>query len=225
MRHVRGLWPEQDGPGTPLVRWTLLFAVEGIILITYFAVTTASVSQYRYVLYPFVWINVSLWVAARVRPPETTRRRMVVGVVIAGGYLLVISILSGIVSLTATTGTPGGIGVSWVVPGWGPLVTYDGGVFDFALVPFEVIGYTILSYLVYVAAIGAMHTALSGTIGLASCVSCATPVLTTLVGGASGIQSSTISAAYRWSYDIGTVLFVVAVGLLFWSHKRSVGSG
>lgn len=222
---MRRLWPELDTSSTPLGRWTFLLAVECGLLITYFTVTTATVSEYRYLLYPFVWINVSLWTATRVRPPVTTRRRMAVGTVVAASYFFVLLALSGIVSLTATTGSPAGTDVYWVVPGWGPLVTYEGSVFRLSIVPFEVIGYTILSYLVYVNVIGAIQGALSGTIGLASCVSCATPVLTTLVGGVSGVSSSTISAAYRWSYDIGTGLFVIAVGLLYWSQKRSGSDG
>lgn len=225
MRYMSGLWSELEGSDTLLIRWLLLVVVEGGVLIAYFTVTTATVNEYRYVLYPFVWINVSLWAAARVRPPKTTRRRMVVGMVIAGGYFLVISVISGIISLTAITGSTEGTGVYWIVPGWGPLLTYGGSVFGLRIVPFEVTGYTILSYLVYVNVLGTMRNALSGTVGLASCVSCTMPVFTILLGGATGVSSSTIAAAYRWSYDIGTGLFVIAVGLLYWSQKRTESIG
>jgi len=49
------------------------------------------------------------------------------------------------------------------------------------------------------------------------------PVLTPLVGvlGGPAVGLGT-TTAYAWSYDIGTIIFLLTVGLLSWSHRRAV---
>ena len=206
-------------PGTTPVRWAILLTFEALLVVVYFINTTATVDQYRYLLYPFVWINLALWSAVRVRPPRSSRRRMAISVFVAGCYLLLLLTFAGIIGSSNTPGQLSGPRIWWSAPGWGPLLLYDGTVLSLKIVPFEVIGYTVLSYLLYVNTLSALRNVFAGAIGLTSCVSCVTPVLATLIGGIGGISSTTISLTYRWSYDVGTALFAVTVGLLHWANR------
>jgi len=42
----------------------------------------------------------------------------------------------------------------------------------------------------------------------------------TLVGVLGGPAAGLTTTAYAWSYDIGTIIFLLTVGLLSWSHRE-----
>lgn len=61
---------------------------------------------------------------------------------------------------------------------------------------------------------------LSSIFGLVTCVGCTVPVVAPLVGLLAGPSTSLATTAYRWSYDVGTAVFVITVWLLYASHRR-----
>lgn len=132
------------------------------------------------------------------------------------------SLLSGAVGALSTAlplhagAADPGLSVTLASPGWGPRVAYVvPGVGHAYFVPYRVVGYLALSYLVYATALDAARAALSGVLGLGACLSCSFPVVTSLAAGVAG-WSSALTAAYAYSVDISTVVFLLAVGLLLW---------
>ncbi len=199
-----------------------LVACELLVLGAYFSRPSYSVLAPRYVLYPFVWVNVAGLALLVVDRPRATGRRRLLALGVGVGYLLVLAWLDG----TLGTGTGAGtLRVLDLPPGWGPALLYDGAL-RVVLFPFKVVGYAVLAYLVYglaadVASAGA--GVVGGAIGFFSCVSCTLPVaaaaLSGLLGGTVGVVSVTTGA---WSYDLSTLAYVVSVGLLAW--RPTVGT-
>jgi hypothetical protein len=105
-----------------------------------------------------------------------------------------------------------GFQFTMTAPGWGPRVAYAGSLVTATFVPFRVIGYLALSYLVYATLLDAVGRALSGVLGFASCLSCSLPVAGSLAAGVVGTAGGVGVAAY--SIDISTAVYVAAVGLL-----------
>ena len=198
--------------------WAALVAIEVVAVGGYFAATSATVDQIRYVVYPFVWMNAGLWAVLRTTPAPQNRRHRVLGVLVGVGYFLVVMFVPGNVgagTLAATTD----LRIAWYVPGWGPLVAFDSPVVRLYLVPFEVVGYASLAYLVYANALDVARGTLSGVLGLATCVGCTVPIVAPAVGLLGGPAAALSTTAYRWSYDAGTVLYLVTLGLLYASHR------
>lgn len=204
------------------VPWTLepehrlllgaLVAVEIAATLAYFVTTPATVTQVRYVVYPFVWINVGVLAVALVRtPPAGTKSRLFAATALAVGYFVLLMAVPGNIALG--TGGPLDVRIGMAAPGWGPLVAVSGPV-RLYLIPFEVVGYTALGYLVYANVLTLSRSVLSGAVGLATCVGCTVPVLVPLLGVLGGPTTGLASTAYAWSYDAGTALFVVTVLLL-----------
>jgi len=107
-------------------------------------------------------------------------------------------------------------------PGWGPLVAFTSPWLRLYLVPFEVLGYASLAYLVYANVLDLTRSTFSGALGLVTCVGCTVPVLRRHSSAFSvGLPPALTTTAYAWSYDIGTIIFLLTVGLLSWSHRRS----
>lgn len=202
-------------------RWSLVLVVEALLVFAYFSLTdTATTGDLRYLLYPFVWINVGLWAVGRTAPQAGSRRYRVLCGSLAGAYLLVTLWVPGAVGL-GTTASAVDLRVAMYAPGWGPLVAVDSPWVRLYLVPFEVIGYASLSYLVYAAVLQMSRGVLSGMLGLTTCVGCTVPVLAPLIGFVGGPTTGLSTTAYAWSYDLGTALFVLTVGLLYGSYRRA----
>lgn len=205
---------------TALRRWLAVLVLEANLLVGYFVVTSARpTGELRYLIYPFVWINVGIWAVTRADPPPTNRRHAVLAGTVAGAYFLAVMAIPGNVG----AGIPGAaidLRVAMHAPGWGPIVAFTSPWVRLYLVPFEVIGYVALSYLVYVTLLTVTRGVLPGVFGLATCVGCTVPLLAPIVGLLGGSAASLSTTAYTWSYDLGTVLFVATIGLLVWSHRR-----
>ncbi|WP_331236440.1 DUF7546 family protein [Natronorarus salvus] len=202
-------------------RWIALVLVAELwLLAIYFAFTPAEPTSLRYLLYPFVWINVGLWVILKTAPPTAERRHRAGAAVLALSYFLVLAALSGLVGVH--TGQEhqihavSGLYTTMGAPGWGPAVAYVGETVHLSFVPYLVIGYLALAYLVYVTVLDAAGAALSGVLGLATCVGCAVPVVASLVAGVAGGSSALTVAVYSLSIDISTGVFVLAATLLYW---------
>ncbi len=195
--------------------WAGVLTAELLAVGIYFTATGAQSTTLRYVLYPFVWINLGLWAALHVRPRPAGRRTQLVAGGVALGYFLVLTWFAGLFG-TATGDGAVGLDVTFASPGLGPIVGYFGTVVYVVAVPYLVVGYLTLSYLVYVAALDASRAALPGVLGLASCVGCAFPIVATIVAGVAGGSSAVVATIYTHSMDLSTVAFVLAFALLYW---------
>ncbi|MDL5361071.1 hypothetical protein [Halalkalicoccus sp. NIPERK01] len=193
-------------------------AVEGLLVAAYFGLTPAEPTGLRYVLYPFVWIDVGLWAVLRTAPPTGSRRARWLALGVAAAYFLALAGVSGLIGVQvghAHHVHAAGIHVRMGAPGWGPAVSYVSSTVHLTFVPYLVIGYLSLAYLVYAAVIEAVGAAVPGVIGLASCVGCAFPAVAGVAGVAGG-SSVLTAAASSLSVDVSTAAFVLAIALLYW---------
>lgn len=201
--------------------WLTILVLEANLLLAYFAFTGARpTGEVRYLVYPFVWLNASIWGVRRVDPSPGSRTHRAIAVAVAVAYLLVLLYLPGAVG-TGAPGVPVDVRVAMYAPGWGPILAFTSPWLRLYLVPFEVVGYASLSYLVYANALTLTRGAFSGVLGLVTCVGCTVPVLAPLVGLLGGPATSLATTAFAWSYDAGTAVFVLTVGLLTWSQRRN----
>lgn len=191
-----------------------LVLLEGVALGAYLLAADVSVISLRYLLYPFVWVNVAVAaVLATDRPAAGRQARLLAGGV-AAGYLGVLLAVTGVVGFRADHLA---LVVRWdMPPGWGPLLALRLPPLAVSLGPYELVGYLGLAYLVYVAVLDAGRSVAGGLVGLASCVSCTLPLAAAALTGVLGGTSPVAAAAYGASYDLSTLAFVAAVALLYW---------
>lgn len=200
--------------------WAGLLAVETVAVCTYL-LTVGTVTEPRYLLYPFLWINVGLFAMSRVERPRASGRRFWLAAGVAVGYFLVLAVVTGLIGLphlayghTHSHGyIPDGWLVSLSVPGWGPRIAYVAGSAHLYFVPYRVVGYVALASLLYVRLASTSLASGAGLIGLASCISCTFPLVASLVSGA-GVGAA--AALGGFSLDVSTAAYLVAVGLLWW---------
>lgn len=199
----------------------LAVAAELALLVAYVGLTDAKVTGVRYLLYPFVWINLGMWAVVTADPIDASRRVRWVGALAAVAYFLVLAYFGGLLDLAhvghfhSHGGRTGFSIFTALPPGWGPTVVYDHTLFTATLVPYKLVGYLALTYLVYTALLDTVAAAFSGAIGLLSCVSCSWPVLASLVTGILG-GTTAATVVYNYSIDLSTAAFVLAVALLVW---------
>lgn len=206
--------PREDLP------WLLAaIVVETILVVGYFVATPATVLDPRYVVYPLVWINVGLWAVVRTPLPRGSGRAKLIAGVLSIGYFVLLAWLSGLVGVHTHEYLPRGlyrVGQGSIGSiGWGPRIAFVADAFYLYFIPYKVIGFLSLSYLVYTTLLEATDAALSGAIGVFACVSCAFPVFSSFAAGLLG-PSAFIAAVYQVSVDLSTLVFVLAVALLYW---------
>ncbi|WP_380674922.1 DUF7546 family protein [Salinigranum sp. GCM10025319] len=205
---------------------------ELLVVLVYLAVEPVTVDSWRFILYGFLWINAGLYAVAKTTPAPADTRTKRLALLVAGGYFLVLAVAGGIVGPSHTsplaslltdghlhshgTATAGGFDLRLLPPGWGPALVYQGAWLSVILMPYKVIGYLSLAYLVYATAIDAAGTVVSGSLGVLSCVSCTWPVVGSLVTSLFGSGSAVVVAATTWPYDVSTVAFLATVALLTW---------
>ncbi len=195
----------------------LVLNTELLWLLGYTAVTGQFPYEPLY-YYPFVWLNLGLWAVWRTRPPRSSSRNRWLAGGVAGAYFVVLAVVGGVVG---TAGLPAGVepsGLRLVLtdlpPGYAPAVLYQGELFRAALLPFKLVGYAALAYLVYVTVLDAAQAAAVGLLGLFACVSCTWPVLAAVLSGVGGAAAG--AAVATNSYGVSTVVFAITVGLLVW---------
>ncbi|RXK49209.1 DUF7546 family protein [Halorientalis pallida] len=213
---LAGLRPTREN----LLIALLIVNSEVLLLGVYWLVSPSeltSLSSIRYWLYPFVWINVGLWAILKTTPsPSPSRDRWLAGG-IAVAYFAVLAYAGGLVGpASSMAGRSLRVTVLALPPGWAPTLIYNGDVLSAALFPFKLVGYVALAYLVYATVLDAAGSAVTGLLGLLSCVSCSWPVLASLATGLLGSGSALAGAVYTQSYGLSTLVFVVTVGLLYW---------
>lgn len=198
--------------------WLGLIVLETVLVASYFAVSPGESGPLRYVAYPFIWINAGLWCVFRAAPSAANGWHRLLGLTVASGYFLLLMAVPGNVGIG--TATEWSLRVGWLVPGWGPIVAVSSPLLRLYLVPFEVVGYGALSYLIYVNALRMSRGTLSGALGLVTCVGCTVPVLAPFLGMLGGPAASLSTTAYTWSYDVGTALYLLTLGLLLGTDHR-----
>lgn len=207
--------PERFRPRTStLLYGGLIVNTELVVLLLYHLFADVQVDSVLAVVYPFIWIDVALWAIIRTKPAARTKRHRYLAAMVAGGYLLALFVLGGLL-WTANAQLPTGVDVSMLSPGIGPVVSYNGTFVRFTLVPFLVVGYGALAYLVYATLIDAAGSALGGVLGLFSCLSCVWPLIAPIFVGVFGSAGAATAASLQ-SYVTGTVIFVGTVALLYW---------
>jgi hypothetical protein len=200
-----------------LVYGATLLNAEILLVLAYLALVGPQVTRPLFYVYPFVWINAAVYALWRVdRPTATTRRKLVVGTV-ALAYFGLLSYVGGLFGFGAG-GAATGLRLELVAlpPGWSPALIYAGASLQFALLPFKVVGYLTIAYLLYATLLDAAAGLVGGALGLFSCVSCTLPVIAGVLSGVVGGTGAVAAAAYGQSYALSTVVFVVTVGLLLW---------
>jgi len=211
--------PPADWP-TELQVLLVAIWLEMALLLGYFLVTDATVTTPRYVVYPFVWINAVLWAGMRTSTRRASRRLQAVAVAVAAAYFLLLANWAGLVVLTGGGHHPVpesvlGLSFGSGSPGWAR-VRFITRTFAISFVPFRVIGYLGLAYLVYAAVLDATSAVASGALGLLSCLSCSFPIVASAVTGVWGGSVTAMSTVFAHSVDISTLAFLVSVGLLYW---------
>ncbi|WP_435360767.1 DUF7546 family protein [Haloarchaeobius sp. DFWS5] len=210
----------QTGDGLPSERvlwFALLCSLELFVVVAYFQLTSATVTSIRYVLYPFVWINLGVAAVATTRPFSAPRRQRLVAIAVAVGYFLLLAWLVGMVRVHPGGSAHGPVGLSLSLPspGWGPTLTYASEHGHLALVPFRVVGYLALAYLVYATVLDSLAATATGLVALFSCVSCAVPLLSSLATSTGG-SAAMLTTVYTYGMDVSTAVFVVALALLYY---------
>lgn len=204
--------------------FNLLIAAQLLVALIYGVVSTDGLGdRFTHFLIPFVWITAASWVLWQTKPSATRRRYQIIAAAVAGGYLLILLYFSGLIGPSTThlelVIGPSGFGVDWGQSlGWGPILLYTGNWVAIKVIPYQLIGYFALSYLVYDAMLDFARSAVGGVIGLAACPVCTGPLIGLLLAGGSG-GSSTVLLVGLYAYEIATVLFVGTVALLYHRYK------
>jgi len=196
---------------------------ELLLLLVYLILTSNTVTDGLMLVYPFVWINLTVWAVWSVsRPTATARRTWVVGV-FTGLYLIVLSIAGGLIGPGhALHGHAHGGGairltVRSLPPGWSPALLYGGDWVRMSIFPYRLIGYIGLSYLVFVTLLDLDGSAFTGVLGFGTCVSCTWPILSSFAALVFGSGSVVTSAAVKQPYGLSTLVFTTSVLLLVWN--------
>lgn len=183
-----------------------------------------SLAGLRLWVYPWVWINVGVWAVLRTDPGPTPARTRRLAAALAVAYFGVLAYLGGLVGHSHGDLTVFRVVWTTVPPGWSPAVTYVGSGVSLTLIPYKLVGYASLAYLVYATVLDAAGSAVTGALGVLSCVSCSWPVLASLFAGVAGTGSGIAAAVSAGSYGLSTLVFVVTVGLLYWRPFGSTES-
>jgi hypothetical protein len=211
--------PPADWP-TELQVLVAAVGFETVLLVGYLVATPATVTTPRYVVYPFLWINAVLWAGMRTRTRRSSRRHHLVAATIAAAYFLLLANWAGLIVLTGGGHHPVpdsimGLSVGSGSPGWAR-VRFITRTVAVSFIPFRVIGYLGLAYLVYAAVLDVTSALATGAVGLVSCISCSFPIVASAVTGVWGGSITAMSTVQAHSVDLSTVAFLVSVGLLYW---------
>lgn len=197
--------------------WCLVVAAELVVVTAYIDLTGTIVTDPRYVAYPFVWINVGVWTMLRTETPTVDRRQWALAAAMGGGYLLLLFVAAGTLQFGIGGPLNGGAAASihWNIPGLGPIVVYGTPRVRLSIIPFKIVGYVAMTYLVYARLLDATRAVLSGVLGLFSCVGCAFSLLLPLLG-ATTLFGSTLTGL---AWDLSTVVFLLTIALLYWADE------
>ena len=210
MSHSAAVWSSVRSPIRAAVATAVVATVALLTAIaTYLRLTDAVITTGRSLSYPVVWIVTSLTAAVWIGLTVRGRPRRWRGIAIGGGYTLVIGWLTGLLGAT-TGGFP--LRVHAAPPGWGPIILYDSGLLRLSIIPFKLIAYLALGYVIYALVAAHRGSIRAAAVGVFSCVSCTGPLLVAIIGAVGGTQATTAVATA--GYDIATAALVATFGLL-----------
>jgi len=210
---------------------TLVALAYLVVLAAYLALTSTDVIDVGRAGYPLVWFVTGAAALAAVMAVDTTGRSDVAvggcasssrrrtppwAVAVAGGYVLLLAAVSGLVTLDAAGF---GAAVTGALPGWGPIVLVDIGIVGIAIVPFQSVGYVVLGVLLARALAVRSGSLAAGVVGLFSCAGCVLPIV---AAAASAVGVPLFEGV--GSYRLSTVAFVSAALLLAGVIVRGAGS-
>lgn len=187
----------------------------------YILIADITLTQPRYTVYGLLWIFIGTIVIWKTNPAPTDARTRRRASVIAIVYLGVLAAVGGVIITTGGNAASAltqsfGIRVATLLPGWGPAPIVTTPLGAVVLMPARIIGYFALAYLVYATAIDTARAAVSGIVGLLSCVSCSWPIIASVLSGVLGGGSAAAAVALDFSYDVSTAIFVLTIALLYW---------
>lgn len=192
--------------------WAMVLNAEFLLVAGYYLLATdVTLRDPLLVAVPFVWINAAGWAVLRTDLPAAPARRRLVAAGVAVAYFLLLAAVGGIVNgPSAASATV--LSLLQLPPGWNPALFYNGPLVSLVVLPYKLVGFAVLAYLVYARVLAASGAALGGAVGLFSCVSCAVP----LVAGAAGALGggAAAAAALENAYLLSTAVFLLTVGLL-----------
>ena len=221
MSQTASIWSPLRSPVGTAVSTAAVAAVMLVAAImAYLNGTDAAITGLRSLAYPIIWITVSLAAAVWIGQTVQGRPRRWRGVAVGGGYTLMIAWLTGLLGST-TGGFP--LRVHAAPPGWGPIILYDSGLLRLSIVPFKLIAYLALGYVIYALVAAHRGSIRAAALGVVSCVSCTGPLLVAVIGAIGGTQATTAVATA--GYDIATVALVATFGLLVAVVARQQPSG
>ncbi|CAJ51704.1 DUF7546 family protein [Haloquadratum walsbyi] len=187
----------------------------------YLLIADITITQPRYTIYGLLWIFVGAIVIWKTNPASADARTRRRATIVAIVYLSILSIVGGVIITTGGNAANAltqsfGIRVATLLPGWGPAPIITTPIGAVVLMPARIVGYLALTYLVYATVIDAARAAVSGIVGLLSCVSCSWPVIASVLSGVLGGGSAVAAIAVDFSYDVSTVVFILTIALLYW---------
>lgn len=193
--------------------WAAILNAEIILMVWYYTLTPSIPTDLLSLAYPWMWINASIWAVSRVELTPTNNRTRNLALAVGVGYFVVLGYFGGLYNFT---GSGLGFRLAMLPPGWGPVPIYSAETFTIALLPFKLVGFLVLAYLVSATVVDATSAGLAGFVGLFSCVSCTWPLLATVFTGIFGTASAAATVVTGQPYGVSTVVFLASVGMLVW---------
>jgi len=208
--------------GEALAWLGLVLTTEFLLVVGYVFLFSVTVRDWTLFVVPFVWLNVGGWAVLKTVPTPSSTRDRYVAIALAAGYFLLLAYFGGLIAVESSPITGVTLNLFGIPPGWGPALLYNGSLVTIVLLPYKVIGYFALAYLLYATALDASSALAGGVVGVFSCVSCSFPIVAGVVTGVAGSGGALAAAAGEWGYVLSTAVFVVTVGLLYW--RPSLGT-
>lgn len=219
------LWPGRRVVAVAAV----LLGMQAYLVLTYVSITNRQGGVDLFVVVPWIWINVALWVAYRIEPPTVADRDRLISGLIAGGYFFLLLVVSGAIGLgTAFSDAVPPTGFRLVLfeapPGWTPTLMYAGDYVRLALRPPLLLGYAAIAYLLYATVTEAGRALVGSVVGLFSCVGCMVPIVVSMIGAFTGgtvgyLQPGNVAAIS--GYDISTAVYLGTITILWLGYRSA----
>lgn len=205
-------------PAGPARTALLALGVQSGLAMMYLALTDAGIASPGMLAVPFVWVTAAIVAVRHAEAPEGSRGVRVAAAVIGLAYGIGLAWLTGTVGLA--TGSATGFDLVFLPPGWGPVVRYGGAFVSVVALPYRVVGYAALAYLVSLAvrdiAVSGASMGIGGLLAIGSCASCALPVVAAVgsVLGGAGLALGAMPAVGGGTYLLATAAFLLSAGVL-----------
>lgn len=207
----------------------VLLGIQAYLVFTYVSITNRDGGVDLFVLVPWIWINVSMWVFYRIDVSTISGNDRLVPGLIAGGYFAILLLVSGTVGLGTTFSesvpqTNLRLVLFEVPPGWTPTLIYAGEYIRLALRPPLLVGYAAIAYLLYATVARAGRGVIGGIVGLFSCVGCMVPVVVSIIGAVTGgtagyLQPGNVAAIS--GYEVSTTVFLATIVILWLGYRSA----